>query len=179
LTKRREKAAPTPLTGRHEPWTDIDEEGGHLNIDHFLTFQLTRLAHAARSNVTRRYLADFDLTVPEWRLLAMTARCEPVRFSKLAADSSMDKGQASRTVRGMIRRGYIASTWRAAEARESAAILMLRMTPKGRTLYQEVLPVAQRSQARMLQELTRAERQVLHRVLGKLFMFVEAGLKEQ
>ena len=91
-----------------DPWTDVGG-GGHPHIGHFLTFQLIRLANAAKSNVTRRYLADFGLSVPEWRLLAMTTRFQPVRFSELVANSSMDKGQASRTLHGMIKRGYIAT----------------------------------------------------------------------
>src|SRR5580658_7066378 len=91
-----------------DPWSDVGG-GSHLHIGHFLTFQLIRLANAAKSNVTRRYLADFGLSLPEWRLLAMTIRFQPVRFSELVANSSMDKGQASRTLHGMIKRGYIAT----------------------------------------------------------------------
>ena len=91
-----------------DPWSNVGG-GSHLHIGHFLTFQLIRLANAAKSNVTRRYLADFGLSVPEWRLLAMTIRFQPVRFSELVANSSMDKGQASRTLHGMIKRGYIAT----------------------------------------------------------------------
>ncbi len=40
-----------------DPWSDVGG-GSHLHIGHFLTFQLIRLANAAKSNVTRRYLAE-------------------------------------------------------------------------------------------------------------------------
>ena len=63
------------------PWAAVERDGATLHIGHFLTFQLIRLANAAKANVTRKYLADFGLSVPEWRLLAMTIRFEPVRFS--------------------------------------------------------------------------------------------------
>jgi DNA-binding MarR family transcriptional regulator len=156
-----------------DPWSDVGERGSHLHIGHFLTFQLIRLANAAKSNVTRRYLADFGLSVPEWRLLAMTIRFQPVRFSELVANSSMDKGQASRTLHGMIKRGYIATkspTAGTRKAGDTAAVpVILTVTAKGRALYKRVLPVAQRNQARLLQKLTRDERRTLHSVLSKLF----------
>ena len=156
-----------------DPWSDVGDRGSHLHIGHFLTFQLIRLANAAKSNVTRRYLADFGLSVPEWRLLAMTIRFQPVRFSELVANSSMDKGQASRTLHGMIKRGYIATKSTTAGTRkagDTAAVpVILAVTAKGRALYKTVLPVAQRNQARLLQKLTRDERRTLYSVLSKLF----------
>ena len=161
---------------RADPWSDVGDHGSHLHIGHFLTFQLIRLANAAKSNVTRRYLADFGLSVPEWRLLAMTIRFQPVRFSELVANSSMDKGQASRTLHGMIKRGYIATKSQPAGSRkagDTAAVpVILTVTAKGRALYKAVLPVAQRNQARLLQKLTRDERRTLYSVLSKLFSVI-------
>ena len=57
-TKARKKVAKTTVKKAADPWSDVGH-GGHLHIGHFLTFQLIRLANAAKSNVTRRYLADF------------------------------------------------------------------------------------------------------------------------
>ena len=155
-----------------DPWVDVHEHGRNLHIGHFLTFQIIRLAGALKVSVTRRYLAEFGLSVPEWRLLAMTIRFEPVRFSELVARSSMDKGQASRTLQMLTRRGLINSravggARRTGEGAVSPVILTT--TAKGRQLYGMVLPVAQRNQARLLLLLTRHERKVLYTVLAKLF----------
>jgi DNA-binding MarR family transcriptional regulator len=169
---RRKRPAVKGGRGRANPWEDVGD-GKHLHIGEFLTFQLIRLANAAKANVTRQYLGDFGLSVPEWRLLAMTIRFEPVRFSELVAKSSMDKGQASRTLHGMIKRGYIATkstTPATRKAGDTASVpVILTVTGKGRSLYKAVLPVAQRNQARLLQKLTRDERRTLHSVLSKLF----------
>ena len=178
---RKKKVVKTATKKSADPWADVGERGSHLHIGHFLTFQLIRLANAAKSNVTRRYLADFGLSVPEWRLLAMTIRFQPVRFSELVANSSMDKGQASRTLHGMIKRGYIASKSTAPGSRkagDTAAVpVILTVTRKGRSLYKAVLPVAQRNQARLLQKLTRDERRTLYSVLSKLFSVI--GMQER
>jgi DNA-binding MarR family transcriptional regulator len=163
-SKRRAAVAPNP-------WLDIGPHGRNLHIGHFLTFQLIRLANAAKANVTRQYLADFRLSVPEWRLLAMSVRFEPVRFSKLVANSAMDKGQASRTLQALTKRGLIAakSASGARRTTNTASPVILTVTPKGHKLYQTVLPVAQRNQARLLHMMTRAERKTLYTILRKLF----------
>lgn len=150
----------------------MGDDGRNLHIGHFLTFQIIRLANAAKANVTRRYLHAFELSVPEWRLLAMTFRFEPVRFSELVANSSMDKGQASRTLQVLTKRGLIATrdpSGKARRAADASSPVILSLTAKGRRLYETVLPVAQRNQAELLKTLTRAERKVLYVILTKLF----------
>jgi len=175
MARSRRKAASRADPRREgapvNPWTDVERSGRTLHIGHFLTFQLIRLANAAKANVTRKYLADFGLSVPEWRLLAMTVRFEPVRFSELVANSSIDKGQASRTLQVLTRRGLIATRTLAGGARRAgdSAPVILSVTPKGRKLYATLLPVAQRNQARLLHLLTREERKRLYIILNKLF----------
>jgi DNA-binding MarR family transcriptional regulator len=154
------------------PWVNVERDGTTLHIGHFLTFQIIRLANAAKANVTRKYLADFGLSVPEWRLLAMTVRFEPVRFSELVANSSIDKGQASRTLQVLTRRGLIAAQTLGGGRRRPAdggAPVILTVTGKGRRLYETLLPVAQRNQAQLLHLLTREERRMLWIILNKLF----------
>jgi DNA-binding MarR family transcriptional regulator len=153
------------------PWLQVDEQGRGLHIEQFLTFHLIRLANAAKNNVTRRYLVDFGLSVPEWRLLAMTIRFGPVRFSELVSRCSMDKGQVSRTLQMMTRRGFI-SAKAAPGGRASDGIaqpVIVSVTAKGRKLYQTVLPVAQRHQAALLNALTPQERKALYSIMVKLF----------
>jgi DNA-binding MarR family transcriptional regulator len=163
-----------PRTVPADPWTEVQKSGKSLHIGHFLTFQLIRLANAAKANVTRKYLADFGLSVPEWRLLAMTIRFQPVRFSELVANSSIDKGQASRTLQVLTRRGLIATRAVGGGARRAGdgAPVILTVTAKGRKLYATLLPVAQRNQARLLRLLTREERKMLWAVLNKLYAVV-------
>ncbi len=176
VAARRRRAAgrarPPRVSSPPNPWTNVSLDGKSLHIGQFVTFQIIRLANAAKANVTRRYLADFGLSVPEWRLLAMTVRFEPVRFSELVSNSSIDKGQASRTLQGLTQRGLILAQTLgggARRTRDSGAPVILTVTPKGRRLYATLLPVAQRNQARLLHLLTRDERKMLYLILNKLF----------
>jgi DNA-binding MarR family transcriptional regulator len=169
--RRAGRHAPRALSPAN-PWANVGRDGSTLHIGHFLTFQIIRLANAAKANVTRKYLADFGLSVPEWRLLAMTIRFQPVRFSELVANSSIDKGQASRTLQVLTKRGLIAAQTLGGSPRrpsETGAPVILTATAKGRRLYDTLLPVAQRNQARLLHLLTREERRALWVILNKLF----------
>ena len=153
------------------PWLKLPRSGSGLNVEDFLTFRMNRLSNALRTNLTKAYLEDFDLSLPEWRLLALVARFSPLRFSEVTSRSGMDKGQVSRTLRVMEKRGLTKlKVIRGSRAIEAlAAPVLVSITAKGRALYKSVLPVARRRQAEMLLTLDEKERVGLYSTLDKLF----------
>jgi DNA-binding MarR family transcriptional regulator len=175
VTKTRQKRPqPRSASRSASPWLTLARTGSNLNVEDFLTFRITRLSNALRTNLTKRYLEEFDLSLPEWRLLALIARFAPMRFSEVTNRSGMDKGQVSRTLRVMEKRGLtklrVIRGSRAAEA--LAAPVMVSITPKGKTLYKAVLPVARRRQAEMLLTLSENDRVALYATLDKLLATV-------
>lgn len=150
----------------------MSSSGSHLNVEDFLTFRLTRLSNALRTNLTKPYLEAFELSLPEWRLLALVARFAPMRFSEVTARSGMDKGQVSRTLRVMANRGLTKTKTikdRSSRSTEAlAAPVMVSITPKGAALYKAVLPVARKRQADMLLSLSQSERVSLYSIIDKL-----------
>jgi DNA-binding MarR family transcriptional regulator len=158
------------------PWLSLSRNGAGLHIEDFLTFRLTRLSNALRNNMTKPYLEEFELSLPEWRLLALVARFSPLRFSELTGRSSMDKGQVSRTLRVMTKRGLtktkIIAQRGSRSAEALAAPVSVSITAKGKALYQAVLPVAQRHQSQILQTLSESERVGLYKSLDKLFSVI-------
>ncbi len=161
------------------PWLSVSRAGSSLNVDDFLTFRLTRLSNALRTNLTKRYLEEFELSLPEWRLLALVARFAPMRFSEVTVRSSMDKGQVSRTLRVMAARGLTKMKTikdRGSRSTEAlAAPVMVSITPKGTALYKAVLPVARRRQADLLLTLSESERVALYSTIDKLFATIGNG----
>ncbi|HEX7013397.1 MAG TPA: MarR family winged helix-turn-helix transcriptional regulator [Steroidobacter sp.] len=156
------------------PWVKLSRSGASLHVEDFLTFRLTRLSNALRANLTKPYLEEFGLSLPEWRILALAARFAPMRFSEVTTRTNMDKGQVSRTLRAMAKRGLTKlKTIRGARSSDAlAAPVMVSITPKGQALYRSVLPVARRRQAEMLLTLTESERVALYATLDKLFSAV-------
>ena len=157
----------------------MSRSGSHLNVEDFLTFRLTRLSNALRTNLTKPYLEQFELSLPEWRLLALVARFAPMRFSEVTVRSSMDKGQVSRTLRVMAARGLTKMKTikdRGSRSTEAlAAPVMVSITPKGTALYKDVLPVARRRQADILLTLNDSERVALYSTIDKLSATIGNG----
>ncbi len=177
MKKRTQKTTAKRASSRAgNPWLSLSRNGASLHIEDFLTFRLTRLSNALRNNMTKPYLEEFELSLPEWRLLALVARFSPLRFSELTSRSSMDKGQVSRTLRVMTKRGLtktkIISQRGSRSAEALAAPVSVSVTAKGKALYNSVLPVAQRHQAQILQTLSESERTGLYKSLDKLFAVI-------
>ncbi len=174
--KKNPQKRSSPRASR--PWLALKRNGSNLNVEDFLTFRITRLSNALRNNLTKPYLEEFSLSLPEWRLLALIARFAPLRFSEVTNRSSMDKGQVSRTLRVMEKRGLTKLTTlrpRGRSAEALAAPVMVAITAKGRTLYKSVLPVARQRQAQVLLTLTQAERIALYDTLDKLSATIGAA----
>lgn len=158
------------------PWLNVPASGANLNIDDFLTFRITRLSNALRTNVTKRYLEEFGLSIPEWRLLALVTRFSPVRFSELTHLSSMDKGQVSRTLQVMTKRGLtkmkVIKQRGSRTAAALAAPVVVSVAPKGKALYKQVLPVARRRQAEIIRRLSEGDRVTLYTMIDKIFAVI-------
>ena len=146
------------------PWSDLDETGTGLHLEQFLSFHVVRLAHALQRVSTRAYLEPHALTGPDWRVLGFVRQYGPVRFADLAARTSLDKAQVSRTVKSLRERGLIAAEGDTGHAQR----VVLELTPAGRRLHARILPQAARTQARMLRSLVPAERETLWKALHTL-----------
>ena len=150
------------------PWLDPGKSGEKLEIHDFPTFMILRLATVTKNSLSRRYLDPFGITMPEWRLLALLARFGTRLFSEVTAGSSMDKGQVSRTLKTIHRKGLVKlHALQATDRPRSSAIsprIQVVISPKGRALFNRILPVARAHQAQLISMLTPEERTVFHRV---------------
>ena len=154
------------------PWLDPGPEGENLSVEDFPTFILLRLANAAKVHLTRRYLDQFEMSLPEWRLLALVARYSPLPFGEVALRSSMDKGQVSRTLQIIRRRGLVrinaVNAGKRLRKGSAAPRIEVFVTPKGRALCQKIVPVARKHQMRLLALLSLKERQTFYTVARRM-----------
>jgi DNA-binding MarR family transcriptional regulator len=154
------------------PWLDPGASGEKLNVEDFPSFLFWRVANSIKTHVTGRYLEQFDMTLPEWRVLGLVARHSPSPFGELVARSSMDKGQLSRTLRLIARRGLIRTSAipldRRGRRSRNAARMEVRITSKGAALCQRIVPVARQTQMLLLGMFDDEEKRVVLRVLRRL-----------
>ncbi|MBS0395833.1 MAG: winged helix-turn-helix transcriptional regulator [Proteobacteria bacterium] len=84
------------------------------------------------------YAERFQLSIPEWRVLAVLARAPGLSAAQVAQRTAMDKVAVSRAVASLARARRIERRVEQADRRRS----QLALTPRGRAVYEEVVPWA-------------------------------------
>ncbi len=144
-------------------------------ITDLLSSRLHTLAALSAASASLRVERKFSLTLLEWRSLGQLAAFAPLSLKDLAHRAGMDKSYASRTVSGLIERGFIASERNDADARG----VMLTLTEKGQTLYQQVIVDAESRNERLLRPLNMEERERLMENLAALTESARQVLNEE
>ncbi|MFE0023427.1 MarR family winged helix-turn-helix transcriptional regulator [Amycolatopsis sp. NPDC059021] len=133
-----------------------------LSISELLSYRMHRVANAISRSAATRYRRDFDVSLGEWRTLALLGEDSPLTLNKLAARAGLDKAQMSRVVAKLDERGLL--------VRESGAgrSTRLSLSRRGKSLYQGLIEAANERNEAFLVCLTPAEREALDSALDKL-----------
>lgn len=134
------------------------------SIEDVITFRLQRLVAIGERAGHDWSQRMFDLSLNEWRLLALVKGRAPARAGGLADLLVMDKSQTSRVTKSLLNKGLIRSFPDPDDGRAVA----LEPTPEGVVLYRRVFAEVMRSNERVLDVLTHQEVQMLDEILGKL-----------
>jgi DNA-binding MarR family transcriptional regulator len=110
-----------------------------LALENFLPYRLARVGVAVSQDFRKVYGPDYDLTIPEWRVLATLGQFEDMGAKAIGAHSSMHKTKVSRAVRALEDRRWLKRRTSNDDRREE----LLTLTPLGRKAYGNVVPRAQ------------------------------------
>ncbi|HXC53825.1 MAG TPA: MarR family winged helix-turn-helix transcriptional regulator [Rhizomicrobium sp.] len=135
-----------------------------LDLDRFLPYRLSVLSNRVSGAIAKAYSDRFGLSIPEWRVMAVLGGTPSLAAREVAERTAMDKVQVSRAVDSLMRARRVARTADAADGR----ILRLSLTPKGRAIYDEVVPLALHLEDVFLSALSPDERRQFDALLGKL-----------
>jgi DNA-binding MarR family transcriptional regulator len=116
--------------------------------------------------IAQRYADEFDLTIPEWRVMAILGRSSGLTAREVAEATEMDKVAISRAVARLMANKRVS----ARADREDARRQMLTLTREGERIYARIAPVALASEARLLKALTPADQAALDRLLDRLLL---------
>jgi DNA-binding MarR family transcriptional regulator len=136
-----------------------------LDLEHFLPYRLSVLSNTISQAIAREYAQRFQLTVTEWRVIAVLGRYDGSAAREVAERTATDKVAISRAVAGLMQTGRVRRTVAAHDKRQS----VLRLTAKGWKIYDEVTPRALEHERRLLAHLSVPEREWLARILDKLW----------
>jgi DNA-binding MarR family transcriptional regulator len=136
-----------------------------LDLLRFVPFRLNRLAAEVSSALSAEYQLRYGIDIPEWRVLATLGFRRDACSAQYIADCTRThKSTISRAVTTLMQRRLVERVENADDRRE----FRLRMTRKGRALYEDLFPRLLRKEQEMLACLSAQERKDFTRLLGKI-----------
>lgn len=132
-----------------------------LDLEHFLPYRLSVLSNRISQDIARLYADRFGLGITEWRVLAVLGRRDGLSAREVAERTAMDKVAVSRAVASLQAAGRIERETHGDDRRRS----VLRLSPAGRAIYEDVAPMALSYQRRLLEGLDETQRAALFRLL--------------
>lgn len=135
-----------------------------LLLRHFLPYRLVLVARKVSESLSEVYDDEFGITVAEWRVLAHLGEHKTLNAKAIGDMAAMDKSMVSRAIMLLENKEILSKEKNQADSRA----LVLRLTRKGRYLYQKLTPMALQWESKLLQALTLEETRMLFTCLSKL-----------
>ena len=117
-----------------------------FDLSDFLPYQLAAAAERMSRDFAERYRRAFDISVPEWRVLAHLSQSGEVSVRDIEARVAMDKSKVSRAAARLEATGLIEKRGDPKDRR----LLDMRLTDKGRDLMARITPIAETYQTELL-----------------------------
>jgi DNA-binding MarR family transcriptional regulator len=148
------KRRPAPATAEHAP----------LQLEHFLPYRLSILSNTISQAIADDYQSRYDISMTEWRVMAVLARFEGLSAREVAERTAMDKVAVSRALARLVEAGRVDRAIHDNDKRRS----VLSLSAKGWAMHDEVAPMARVREREVLAKLDAEERAWLTRILDKL-----------
>lgn len=145
---------PAPATAEHAP----------LQLEHFLPYRLSILSNTISQTIADDYQRRYDISVTEWRVMAVLARFHGLSAREVAERTAMDKVAVSRALSRLVEAGRVNRSIHDSDKRRS----VLSLTEAGWAVHDEVAPMARAREREVLARLDAEERVWLERILDKL-----------
>lgn len=135
-----------------------------MELNDFLPYRLSILSLKVSKGIAKHYEDRFGINISEWRILVILYKNPKINATEIAALSQMDKVRISRTVKSLLKQGYISQIKDPNDAR--ARIYELESV--GQKLMRAVIPDALRYEEKLLQQLSEDEQKQLQHLINKL-----------
>ncbi|GEP59180.1 MarR family winged helix-turn-helix transcriptional regulator [Reyranella soli] len=116
------------------------------SVTDLLTYRLLRLSNTLGLYSNRRYRAEFDVTLPEWRVMSIIALMETTSAQEISRSVSTDKAWVGLTLQKLEKRGFV----RRVSDKQDGRRTLVSFTRQGKEVHDAILANAKRRQRRLL-----------------------------
>lgn len=135
-----------------------------LILERFLPYRLSILSNRVSRAIAARYARAFDLTVPEWRIIAVLGRKPGLTAKEVAEATEMDKVAVSRAVAKLVAARRVSADVHDEDGRASS----LSLTAQGEALHARIAPIALDAERRLLASFSASERAQFDALIDRL-----------
>ena len=130
----------------------------------FLPYLLSVTSNAVSNRIADEYRSRFGLKIPEWRVMAILGDAGPRTQRELVGATRMDKVAVNRACKELEERGLAARSPNASDGRSHH----LGLTPEGRAMHDQIMPLALEMEQRLFSEFSRVEQAQFKSLLARL-----------
>ncbi|MCC3305971.1 MarR family winged helix-turn-helix transcriptional regulator [Sneathiella sp. HT1-7] len=142
----------------------MNEMQRSLYLPRFLPYRLTKLSGMISRSLAAKYSKMFDLTIAEWRIVALLGSNPGLTAREIAPLASLDKVSISRAVERLLKSDRLEKRILEGDRRSAA----LYLTAAGQTTLAEIIPLAQEYENQLLAEFSPEEIEQLDNFLNRL-----------
>jgi DNA-binding MarR family transcriptional regulator len=135
-----------------------------LKLENFLPYRLAVLSNTVSTTVARAYDKRFNVSIPEWRVIAILGRFPGLSAVEVAERTMLDKVAVSRAVTKLIKKGRIDRVFADADKRRS----ILNLTDEGHKLHDEIATLALDFERDLVEGLSAEELDQLNSLMERL-----------
>jgi DNA-binding MarR family transcriptional regulator len=146
------------------------EPAAEMTIRDLLSYRIHQVSSQMSRSAALQYRSNFDVSLGEWRALALLGAGVALSLNELARAADLDKAQMSRIIAGLSKRDLITRD----EGSTRGQTVRLALTRKGQGLYRRLIEAAAKRNDAFLACLTANERKVLDEALVKLSTLARA-----
>ncbi len=140
------------------------EISGEFDLESFLPYRLSVLSNTISRAIAKTYEKPFNLSVHEWRVIAILGRYPDSTATEIISYTAMDKVTVSRAMKRLQSKGLTVGR----EHENDRRCTLLKLTKEGQSIYQQVVPTALAYENALIDGLEQRERHQLKRLLAKL-----------
>ena len=142
----------------------MSKQNPTLDLKKFLPYQLSVVTNRISASFARLYSEKFNLSIPEWRVMAVLGQQPGLSADEVSSETEMDKVPVSRAVTKLLDKGLLNRDFSGLDRRRS----ILRLSEAGYAMYSQIVPLALSYEAELKAVLIEQEQAQLETLLEKL-----------
>ncbi|MEX0300190.1 MAG: MarR family winged helix-turn-helix transcriptional regulator [Kordiimonas sp.] len=135
-----------------------------LFLSQFLPYRLSVLSNRISRAIADQYEEQFQLSLAEWRVMAVLGEENGLSAGQVAKRTAMDKVAVSRAVGKLLDADRIVRYFSEKDRRRS----ILSLSESGHEIYSHIVPIALEYEKKLMEQLAPEEQELLDALLEKL-----------